>query len=93
MEREQVNARIIDIRQHDNKADLRSQVVNGLLSSPSELPELLLWDTQGQKLFDAFSQTPDYYLYSKEIDILTRYADDIASRVPSKCAVVELGCG
>ena len=93
MNRKQTNGRIIDIRQRDDQTDLRSEVINGLLSSPLELPDLLLWNTKGQKLFDAFSQTPDYYLYSREIDILTRYADDMASRLPSDCALVELGCG
>ena len=73
--------------------DLRSEVVNESLGSPLELPELLLWITIGQRFFDAFSETPNNFSYSKDIDILTNYADDVATRPLSKYVFVELECG
>lgn len=85
---------IYDIRQDTSECvDLRREIIEGLNSQPRSLPSLLLWDDNGQKLFDRFSQTPTYYPFHSEIEILDRCAPDIAESIPGSSALIELGCG
>lgn len=84
---------IYDIRQHAEHTDLRKEIIKGLSSSPPSLPSLLLWDDNGQELFDRYSQTSTYYPFHSEIEVLDRYATDIAECVPCGSALIELGCG
>lgn len=87
------NPIIIDIRQLNDSLDLKAEINAGLCSQPPTLPTLLLWDDEGQKLFDQFSQTPCYYPFHGEIEILGRHGFDIGATAPSKGALLELGCG
>lgn len=84
---------IFDIRQDYDSLDLREEIRNGLGARPPSLPSLLLWDDQGQKLFDRFSQTPTYYPFHSEIEVLNRNGADIGASVPAGGALLELGCG
>lgn len=84
--------RILDIRQGDN-FDLKKEIVKGLTGKPRSLPSLLLWDDQGQKLFDQFSQKPDYYPFHSEIEVLSRHGSSIAGYMPVEGILLELGCG
>lgn len=84
---------VYDIRRNKEPLDLKKQILDGLSSSDPELPSLLLWDDEGLRLFDAFSKTPDYYLRSKEMEILEHHVEDMAERIPSGSALIELGCG
>lgn len=87
------NPIIIDIRQRDDSLDLKGEINAGLRSQPPTLPSLLLWDDEGQKLFDQFSQTPSYYPFHSEIEILGRHGSDIGATAPADGALLELGCG
>ncbi|KAI1387346.1 histidine-specific methyltransferase [Hypoxylon trugodes] len=84
---------IFDIRQNYDGLDLKGEIVRGLGSQLPTLPSLLLWDDQGQDLFDRFSQTPTYYPFHGEIEVLSRYGSDIGASVPAEGALLELGCG
>lgn len=85
---------IYDIRQDTSECvDLRREIIKGLWSQPRSLPSLLLWDDNGQDLFDRFSQTPTYYPFHSEIEILDRSASEIAESLPESSALIELGCG
>lgn len=84
---------IFDIRAGHDSLDLREEIKNGLGSQPPTLPSLLLWDDQGQKLFDRFSQTSSYYPFHGEIEVLSQYGSDIGASMPAGGALLELGCG
>lgn len=84
---------VFDIRQDVDYIGVPETIINGLSSDPPSLPSFLLWDDKGLELFDRFSQTPSYYPFHVEIDILNRCASEIAGSVPHGGAVIELGCG
>lgn len=85
---------IYDVRQETSECvDLRREIIKGLKSQHRSLPALLLWDDNGQELFDRFSQTPTYYPFHSEIEILDQCASEIAKSVPESSALIELGCG
>ncbi|KAI1430746.1 histidine-specific methyltransferase [Xylaria sp. CBS 124048] len=84
---------IIDIRRGHSIFDPTEEVNIGLRSQPPALPSLFLWDDQGQKCFDRLSQTPTYYPFHSEIEILQLYGANIGASVPADGMLLELGCG
>ncbi|RMJ26304.1 Pfam:DUF2260 [Aspergillus sp. HF37] len=84
---------IYDIRHDTKSTGLQQEVIQGLSADPLSLPSLLLWDDRGQELFDSFSQTPSYYPFHSELEIINKRSADIARSVPDKSALIELGCG
>lgn len=76
-----------------NCIGLFEQILLGLSCTPPHLPSLLLWNDEGLDLFDALTQSPSYYLHDKEMEILRRHASEMAKRIPSGSALIELGCG
>jgi uncharacterized SAM-dependent methyltransferase len=93
LEREDGNPHIFDIRQSYDSLDLKEEIVNGLAASPPVLPSLLLWDEEGQRFFDELTQTPTYYPFHGEIEVLSRYGSDIGASMPANGVLLELGCG
>ena len=84
---------VYHIRRQTEPVDLRKEIVDGLLSTPLQMPSLLLWNDEGQRLFDKLSQTPSYYLNKKELEILADNADGIVGSIPDDSVLIELGCG
>ncbi|KAI3326430.1 histidine-specific methyltransferase [Xylariaceae sp. AK1471] len=84
---------ILDIRQGYNSLDLKEEITNSLRSQPPSIPSLLLWDDQGQKLFDRLSQNPSYYPFHSEMDVLSQYGSSIGGSMPADGVLLELGCG
>ncbi|PHH92577.1 hypothetical protein CDD83_6739 [Cordyceps sp. RAO-2017] len=73
--------------------DMKECLVAGLQSTPKTMPSLLLWDSQGLRNFDAWTNAPDYYPKRCEWEILKSHGQDIASQFPASSVIVELGCG
>lgn len=90
---------IIDIRENKELGSLKNEIislfldVNTALGEERALPTLLLYDAEGLKLFEKITYEEEYYLTGAEIDILTKWADDIAERIPDGGVMVELGSG
>ncbi|KAF7173368.1 hypothetical protein CNMCM5623_005609 [Aspergillus felis] len=82
-----------DIQQPRDGTSLFEQILLDLSATPLKLPSLLLWDDDGLDLFDVLTQSPSYYLHDKEMEILGRYAHEMADRIPSGSVLIELGCG
>ncbi|KAI1824255.1 histidine-specific methyltransferase [Xylaria intraflava] len=82
---------IIDIRQGLSTFDPVEEVTRSLRGH--SLPSLLLWDDKGQEWFDQLSQTPTYYLFHGEIEILRLHGASMAATVPANGMLLELGCG
>ncbi|KAI0478120.1 histidine-specific methyltransferase [Xylaria cf. heliscus] len=84
---------ILDIRQGQSSFDLGEEIVNGMTCQPRSLPSLLLWDDKGLEHFNQLTQTPTYYPFHAEIEILRKYGSSIGSRIPANGMLLELGCG
>jgi L-histidine N-alpha-methyltransferase len=68
-------------------------VRSGLTSSPKGLHPKYFYDDLGSQLFEAICRLPEYYLTRAESEILSRYADEAISHIPSPVSLVELGSG
>jgi uncharacterized SAM-dependent methyltransferase len=87
---------IIDIRSDAAGINLKKEILNGLKpkdGGEKTLPTLLLYDDDGLRLFEEITYLDEYYLTGEEIAILSKYANQIAERIPEGSNVVELGSG
>src|SRR3954447_15803775 len=71
---------------------LRSDVRNGLTSTPKWLPPKWFYDDKGSELFDQITRLPEYYPTRCEREILLSQATTIAARSGAE-VLVELGSG
>ncbi len=78
---------------HPTPADLAAEVLAGLRRRPRYIPPKFFYDARGSALFDAITQTPEYYPTRTEIAILQAHAADIAARVGTGSVLVEPGSG
>ncbi len=86
--------KILDIHGGSVGSGLRQDIVRGLRAQPyRHLPDLLLWDSQGLKLFDRLAGTPAYYPARKEMDLICKNAKDIGEKIKADGVIVELGSG
>jgi L-histidine N-alpha-methyltransferase len=69
------------------------EVSEGLRASPKRLPEKLLYDPRGARLFDRISGLDAYYPTRTEIGILKARSAEIRNLVGPGARVVELGAG
>ncbi len=62
---------------------------------PKSIPSIYFYDEEGTKLFRQISELPEYYLKSKELDIIRYNASNLAKRVTrgEPTRVIELGAG
>lgn len=71
-----------------------ADVLAGLAKSNKTLASKYLYDERGSFIFNQITRHPDYYLTNCEIEILTRYAGDIAKRLQhTPFNLIELGPG
>ena len=76
----------------DMKQALRTDALNGLTSTPKELPPKWFYDDRGSELFDEITRLPEYYPTRREREILVARAAEIA-RVSRADTLIELGSG
>ena len=95
---------ILDIRFQDAAHQLADQIVKGLDAPFNEktLPNRIQYDEVGLLLYDKFSsETPEYYLFGLEMEILKAHRDEIVQVMHSHSenaivpgeAIIELGAG
>ncbi|KAI9797452.1 MAG: hypothetical protein M1833_005492 [Piccolia ochrophora] len=87
---------ILDIRREGVQGSVHAQILEKLRpedGAEKGMPTLLLYDEVGLKLFEDITYLEEYYLTNAEIDVLSRHAEDIASRIRPGTMVVELGSG
>lgn len=86
--------KIIDIRVDTVKADILADIRKGLRHGDEKrLPTLLLYNSDGLRLFEEITYLEEYYLTNTEIEVLETYASHIADGIPSDSVIVELGSG
>jgi len=72
---------------------LADEIIAGLTAKPKRIPPKYFYDETGAQLFEAITETPEYYPTRCEIAILRDRADEIARFIPAGAAVVEFGSG
>jgi dimethylhistidine N-methyltransferase len=71
----------------------RDEILRGLRSTPKTLPPKLFYDERGALLFERISELDEYYLTRSELEILERYAPEVARFAGPGCALIEYGSG
>lgn len=87
---------IVDIRENDVDFSLVNEIHNSI--NPPEgrrrsMPTILLYDTQGLKLFEDITYLDEYYLTNAEIEVLENNARGLVERIPNNAQLLELGSG
>ncbi|XHG04482.1 hypothetical protein AWENTII_007749 [Aspergillus wentii] len=87
---------IVDIRENDVDFSLVNEIHNSI--NPPEgrrrsMPTILLYDTQGLKLFEDITYLDEYYLTNAEIEVLENNARRLVERIPNNAQLLELGSG
>ena len=87
---------IIDIRENEVGKTIVDDLNMKIRPQPGtekRLPNLLLYDERGLKLFEEITYLDEYYLTNSEIEVFEKHADHIANHVVSGSQLVELGSG
>ena len=87
---------IIDIRANgsgSSQADAIYESLNPSDGKARSFPTVLLYDTQGLRLFEEITYLDEYYPTNAEIEVLTAHAKTIAERLPDNAQLIELGSG
>ncbi|WP_330351708.1 L-histidine N(alpha)-methyltransferase [Streptomyces sp. NBC_00582] len=76
----------------DHLAELRTDVVRGLTTSPKQLSPKWLYDADGSRLYDEITRLPEYYPFRTEQAIIADSCTTIAWLTCAK-TLIELGSG
>ena len=74
-------------------ADMREEVLAGLISRPKYLPPKYFYDERGSKLFERITDLPEYYLTRTEMALFDVYLGDICGALGEGVCLVEYGSG
>ena len=78
-----------DFRNYGN--DLKPELLNGLLQEHKSIPPKFFYDKNGSELFDAITKLPEYYITTKEIQILETHIEEICRIIGEDSALIEYG--
>ncbi len=78
---------------HPAPADFYAEVINGLQTSPKQIPPKFFYDETGSRLFDAICDCPEYYPTRTEMLLLKRFASEIRNLIGEDCLLIEPGSG
>lgn len=78
---------------HPPSTDMYREVLDGLLQRPRIISPKFFYDHCGSELFEAITETPEYYLYRTELALLERHGEEMASLLGRDCLLLELGSG
>jgi len=68
-------------------------VVAGLSATPKRIPPKYFYDSEGSRLFEEITRTPEYYPTRSENEILRMQAGAMVQYFPTGAALVEFGSG
>ena len=95
-----IEGRIIDIRQDKSDPSIATSIREDLITSLSRggkgekcMPEMLLWDEKGHKLFERVNARPEYYVHHDELALLEKHKDAIVQHLEPGAVIIELGSG
>lgn len=78
---------------HPSEGDLETEILAGLSRDPKQLPPKYFYDKVGAELFDAITETPEYYPTRTEQTIMLDRAQEIANLVGPQASLIEFGSG
>ncbi|KAL2843896.1 hypothetical protein BJY01DRAFT_191637 [Aspergillus pseudoustus] len=87
---------IVDIRENDLEFSLVHEIQKGLDPSNGtrqSMPTMLLYDSEGLKLFEKITYLEEYYLTNAEIEVLETHCRGLVERIPRNAQLLELGSG
>jgi L-histidine Nalpha-methyltransferase len=73
--------------------DFLTDVIAGLSKRARTLPCKYFYDERGSELFQKICELPEYYLTRAELQILGRYADEMANAAGPRIELIGLGTG
>ncbi len=76
-----------------HKDPFQVDVIAGLSAQPKHLPCKYFYDQRGSALFDAICNLDEYYLTRSELEIMERFAPEMARAVGPAATIVEFGSG
>lgn len=93
-----IDSRIVDIRSDKKGLSLleltRSSLQNPRNEAdPPNFPDLLLWDEEGLRLFEAVTYLKEYYLTQTELEILEQKSFEMAQKIKTNSVIIDLGSG
>ncbi len=74
-------------------ADMRDEVLEGLLAEPKRLPPKYFYDARGSELFEKITELPEYYLTRTEMALFDASLEEIARALGEGFCLVEYGSG
>jgi L-histidine N-alpha-methyltransferase len=83
--------KLIDL--HPPRANMRTEVLEGLSQRPKVIPSKYFYDARGSELFRMITRIPDYYLTRTENAIMEANFGEMANLVGPGAAVIEFGSG
>jgi dimethylhistidine N-methyltransferase len=78
---------------HPPATDMREEVLAGLSRKPRTLSPKFFYDRRGSELFEAITETPEYYPTRTELALLEHHGEEMAALLGRACLLVELGSG
>ncbi|KAI9781617.1 MAG: hypothetical protein M1839_005834 [Geoglossum umbratile] len=90
------HVRIVDIRRNGIDHSILDDMLTKLQpakGAEKRMPTLLLYDSNGLRLFEQITYMDEYYLTGDEIQVLEKYAGRIAQRIKPGSMLIELGSG
>ena len=84
----------LDIKTKINiQEEILSEVKEGLLKEPKQLPSKLFYDERGSALFDLICELDEYYPTRTELQIMQDNIEEIGSLLGEGTLLIELGSG
>jgi dimethylhistidine N-methyltransferase len=78
---------------HPPQTDTQAEVLAGLSRIPRRLSPKFFYDRRGSELFEAITETPEYYPTRTELALLEQHGEEMAALLGRSCLLVELGSG
>jgi dimethylhistidine N-methyltransferase len=86
-------ARLAQAAASRENSEFRTDAMRGLAKPRKTLPCKYLYDETGSRLFEEICRLPEYYLTRAELNILRRYAAEMADWLGRNCLLIEYGSG
>lgn len=77
----------------DPQAQIRGELVQGLMQQQAQISPKFLYDARGCDLFEQITQLPEYYPTRTEAAIMSRHEEEIAKAMAGCQVLIELGAG
>ena len=84
--------RFIQLHRED-AAELRAELVNGLLQPAAAVSPKFLYDALGSRLFEAITELPEYYPTRTEAAIFAAHGAAMAQAIGAAVTLIDLGAG